>query len=48
MIDLGALAQLVDGARREDLPEVAAALELARVKLQLRLSAPAPTVQVGK
>ena len=36
------LARLVDDARVEELPEVAAALELARVKLQLRLVAPAP------
>ena len=39
MIDLG---RLVDDARVEELPEVAAALELARVKLHLRLVAPAP------
>ena len=36
------LARLVDEARVEELPEVAAALELARVKLHLRLVAPAP------
>ena len=39
MIDLG---KFVDDARVDELPEVAAALELARVKLQLRLVAPAP------
>jgi hypothetical protein len=35
------LARLVDEARDEELPEVAAALELARVKLALRLASPA-------
>jgi len=38
------LARLVDEARVEELPEVAAALELARVKLALRLLAPAVAV----
>lgn len=44
MIDL---ARLVDEARPEELPEVAAALELARVKLQLRLVTPAPATTGG-
>ena len=39
MIDLG---RLVDDARVEELPELAGALEAARVKLHLRLVAPAP------
>jgi hypothetical protein len=40
MVDL---ARLVDEARVEELPGVAAALEFARVKLQLRLAAPVPS-----
>jgi len=47
MIDLG---KFVDDARVEELPELAGALEAARVKLQLRLAAPgpAPAPAVGK
>ncbi len=37
VIDLG---RLVDEARADELPDLAAALELARVKLQLRLASP--------
>jgi len=36
------LAQLVDQARVEELPALAGQLEAARVRLQLRLLAPAP------
>jgi len=39
MVDL---AKLVDDAPLSELPAVAAALELARVRLALRLAAPAP------
>lgn len=39
MVDL---SKLVEDASVAELPEVAAALELARVKLALRLAAPAP------
>ena len=42
------LARLVDEAAQEELPEVAAALELARVKLQLRLVAPAPAARTDE
>jgi len=43
MIDLG---KFVDDARVEELPELAGALEAARVRLALRLAVPAATVSV--